>query len=66
MENKDLELENQRLKEENLRLKEYQESLSLKERMYDKVNVSVKQIDIFIGVMLVLLIVVLILGKLNG
>lgn len=62
----ELELENQRLKEENQLLKEYQANMSLKERMYDKVNVSVKQIDIFIGVMLVLLIIVLILGKING
>lgn len=58
----ELELENKRLREENERLKE----LNLKERMYEKVHVSVRTMDIFIGVMLVLLIIVLILGMLDS
>lgn len=37
--------ENKRLQEENERLK----NRSIKERMYDKINVSVRTIDIFIG-----------------
>ena len=39
--------ENKRLQEENERLK----NRSIKERMYDKINVSVRTIDIFIGCM---------------
>ena len=43
--------ENKRLQEENERLK----NRSIKERMYDKINVSVRTIDIFIGCMLSLI-----------
>lgn len=56
-----LEEENRRLMEENERLKK----LSLKERMYDKINVSVRTMDIFIGIMCVLFVVVVIMGILK-
>ncbi len=44
------------LREENRKLKEENEQLnkSIKERMYDKINVSVRTMDIFIGCMCVL------------
>lgn len=56
-----LEEENRRLVEENERLKQ----LPLKERMYDKINVSVRTMDIFIGIMCVLFVVVVIMGILK-
>lgn len=55
------------LKEENRRLQEENEKLnkSIKERMYDKINVSVRTMDIFIGCMCVLFVLVVILGMLK-
>lgn len=61
----ELELENKRLREENQRLKEYRASLPPKERMYDHIPLTVKQMDIIIGGLLVLLVVVVVLGLLN-
>lgn len=57
----ELQEENRRLQEENKHLKE----LSLKERMYDKINVSVRTMDIFIGIMCVLFVVVVIMGMMK-
>ena len=48
----ELEEENRKLKEENERLNK-----SIKERMYDKINVSVRTMDIFIGCMCILFVV---------
>lgn len=62
---KELEEENERLKAENQRLKEYRASLPPKERLYDRVPLTVKQMDIFIGFLLVLLVVVVALGLIN-
>ncbi len=56
----ELQEENRRLQEENERL-----NRSIKERMYDKIHVSVRTIDIFIAVMCVLFVVVVILGMLK-
>ena len=53
-----LEEENRKLLEENERLK----NRSIKERMYDKIHVSVRTLDIFIGCMCVLFVLVVILG----
>lgn len=53
--------ENRRLQEENERLK----NRSIKERMYDKINVSVRTIDIFIGCMCVLFVAVVVMGMLK-
>lgn len=55
------------LREENRKLKEENERLnkSLKERMYDKINVSVRTMDIFIGCMCILFVVVVVLGMLK-
>lgn len=50
-----------RLQEENERLK----NRSIKERMYDKINVSVRTIDIFIGCMCVLFVAVVVMGMLK-
>ena len=50
----ELEEENRKLKEENERLNK-----SIKERMYDKINVSVRTMDIFIGCMCILFVVIL-------
>lgn len=38
---------------------------SIKERMYDKINVSVRTIDIFIGCMCVLFVAVVVMGMLK-
>ncbi len=56
----ELQEENRKLQEENERLNK-----SLKERMYDKINVSVRTMDIFIGCMCVLFVAVVILGMLK-
>lgn len=61
----ELELENKRLREENQRLKEYRASLPPKERMYDHIPLTLKQMDIIIGGLLALLVVVVVLGLLN-
>ena len=65
--------ENKRLQEENERLKNtatrycpaISSSRSIKERMYDKINVSVRTIDIFIGCMCVLFVAVVVMGMLK-
>ena len=62
------ELERQRLEEENERLRkelEYMKEKNLKERIYDHVNVSVRTMDIFIGIMVALFVVVIVIGLLN-
>ena len=56
-----LEEENRRLQEENERLR----NRSIKERTYDKIHVSVRTIDIFIGCMAALFVIVVILGMLK-
>lgn len=53
-----LEEENEKLRREIERVR----NLSLKERLYDKVNVSVRTLDIFIIVMVIIGIIVVILG----
>ena len=42
-----------------------EENKRLKERMYDKINVSVRTIDIFIGCMCVLFVAVVVMGMLK-
>lgn len=62
------ELERCRLEEENERLRkelEYMKEKNLKERIYDHVNVSVRTMDIFIGIMVALFVVVIVIGLLN-
>lgn len=62
------ELERRRLEEENERLRkelEYMKGKNLKERIYDHVNVSVRTMDIFIGIMVALFVVVIVIGLLN-
>lgn len=58
----ELELENERLKKENELLKEYQASLPLKERLYDRIPLTVKQMDRIIILLLALLAGVVLLG----
>ena len=53
---------NRKLREENERLR----ALPLKERLYEKVHVSVRTLDIFIGCMCVLFVIVVVLGMING
>ena len=55
---KRLEEENERLRQEIERVR----NLPLKERLYDKVHVSVRTLDIFIAVMISLGIIVIVLG----
>ena len=55
---KRLEEENERLRQEIERVR----NLPLKERLYDKVHVSVRTLDIFIAVMIILGIIVIVLG----
>lgn len=62
---KELALENQRLREENERLKEYRASLPPKERLYDHIPLTTKQMDLIIGGLLILLVVVIVLGLMN-
>lgn len=62
------ELERRRLEEENELLRkelEYIKEKNLKERMYDHVHVSVRTMDIFIGIMVVLFFVVIAMGLAN-
>lgn len=57
--------EAQRLREENERLREEIErvkQLPLKERLYDHVHVSVRTLDIFICVMIVLAVLAVVFG----
>lgn len=60
-----LEEENQKLRDENQLLKEYRASLSPKERMYDRVSLTTKQMDLIIGGLFILLAVVVVLGLIN-
>lgn len=53
--------ENEQLRQEIERVKE----LSIKERLYDHVHVSLRTLDIFIGVMIALGVFVVILGLIN-
>ena len=55
---KRLEEENERLRQEIERVR----NLPLKERLYDKVHVSVRTLDIIIPVMIILGIIVIVLG----
>ena len=55
---KRLEEENERLRQEIERVR----NLPLKERLYDKVHVSVRTLDIFIAVMIILGIIVIVFG----
>ena len=57
----DLEAENEKLRQELELMKEK----TVKERIYDHVHVSVRTMDIFIGVMVVLFVVVVVLRILN-
>ena len=61
----ELELENKRLKKENELLKEYQASLPLKERLYDRIPLTVKQMDRIIILLLALLAGVVLLGLMD-
>lgn len=66
---KTIEEENARLKEENERLRQAEEErlagLNPKERLYDKIHVSVRTMDIIIGALFVILFVTLAAGLLN-
>ena len=55
---KRLDEEKERLRQEIERVR----NLPLKERLYDKVHVSVRTLDIFIAVMIILGIIVIVLG----
>ena len=57
----ELEAENEKLRRELELMKEK----TIKERIYDHVHVSVRTMDIFIGVMVVLFVVVVVMGMLN-
>jgi len=61
----ELELENQKLREENELLKEYRASLPLKERIYDRIPLNLKQLDLIIGILMAALIAVIALGLLD-
>ena len=61
----ELEQENERLRRENELLKEYKASLPLKERIYDRIPLSVKQLDWIILALLILLAGVVGLGLLD-
>lgn len=61
----ELERENQRLREENQRLKEYRASLPPKERLYDRIPLTVKQLDMIIAGLVVLFLVVCVMGMMH-
>ncbi|WP_432629498.1 hypothetical protein [Brotaphodocola sp.] len=61
----ELERENQRLREENQRLKEYRASLPPKERLYDRIPLTVKQLDIIIAGLVILFLVVCVMGMMH-
>lgn len=61
----ELELENERLRKENELLKEYRASLPLKERLYDRIPLTVKQMDLIIFGLLAVLAGVILLGLLD-
>lgn len=54
----ELEEENRKLREENERL----QNLSPRERLYEHIHVSVRTMDIIIGILCVLFIVVIVMG----
>lgn len=57
----ELEAENEKLRQELELMKEK----TVKERIYDHVHVSVRTIDIFIGIMVALFVIVVVLGLIN-
>lgn len=57
----ELETENEKLRQELELMKEK----TVKERIYDHVHVSVRTIDIFIGIMVALFVIVVVLGLIN-
>lgn len=61
----ELEQENERLRKENELLKEYRASLPLKERLYDRIPLTVKQLDAIIVILLAFLVGVVTLGILD-
>lgn len=61
----ELEKENERLRKENELLKEYRTSLPLKERLYDRIPLTVKQLDWIILILLAVLVGVVALGLLD-
>ena len=61
----ELERENQRLREENQRLKEYRASLPPKERLYDRIPLTVKQLDMIIAGLVILFLVVCVMGMMH-
>jgi len=61
----ELEQENERLRRENELLKEYRSSLPLKERLYDRIPLTVKQLDGIIAILLALLIAIVALGLID-
>ncbi len=61
----ELEQENERLRKENELLKEYRASLPLKERLYDRIPLTVKQLDVIIVILLAFLVGVVALGILD-
>lgn len=61
----ELEQENERLRKENELLKEYRASLPLKERLYDRIPLTVKQLDAIIVILLAFLVGVVALGILD-
>lgn len=61
----ELEEENERLRKENELLKEYRASLPLKERLYDRIPLNVKQMDRIIVILLAILAGVVILGLID-
>lgn len=61
----ELEKENERLRKENELLKEYRASLPLKERLYDRIPLTVKQLDWIILILLAVLVGVVALGLLD-
>ena len=65
MEMSELERENQRLREENQRLTEYRASLPPKERLYDRIPLTVKQLDMIIAGLIVLFLVVCVMGMMH-
>ena len=64
-----IEEENRRLKEENERLRKAEEeriaNLAPKERLYEKINVSLRTMNIIVGILFVILAVVMILALLD-
>ena len=59
------EQQNERLRKENELLKEYRASLPLKERLYDRIPLTVKQLDAIIVILLAFLVGVVALGILD-